>query len=1077
MGIFFKKIYSKVWAVALVFALAFGMIGPVSQAAKRVKLTGSKTISVTVDETKIVKVKGVKSKQVKSLKVIIKNKKIASARKKTNLSFKVTGKKKGSTRITVKLKLKKKVNGKKTYTFKKRVRVKKKVSPSPTPTSTPVATPTVEPTPTPVVSGVSISIEKPRYRCALGGEFIGVIAILSPDTANEPVNWVIENPDIADIVQTEPTVNGQSIAIIGGLDLGTTKITATIGAGSASADITVGEDELAAELKGVKQTKSNEIIATLDMDYMFDTQGLDKDKFDIDVYDAQGMVRKTIPVNKIHYEVFYEPLEDGSTATGTSATLSLDSSFSDKDKVVVNLYKGKDFASSREFIASVGAPTSIRVVTTEAQKDVETPIEVALFDANSIDVTPVVDLDSRVTMNITGSEATWNTSPTSTANIKMKKVGTTAKVEVAYTGKENLTTKLDVTGTGIISCIPTKPVVGEPHFMAMLDVKTWPGSDESVAKFYNGIDAEDVELEADTNEKYSFYASSLEDNEAISYDEYSVKSSNDFIATATVEGAGKFCNITITGVKQGECYINVKAKKNTVTTDYYIPVKIYETGAMSVFRIEPSRKTVSNCYDEVYQVENRITATVEDAKGHDLAAGTQAGELDITYEIVSPKDPEPFSFKHSDGGTVILGDRFEVKKPEKGAPTATSFLSSGAKAGSYTVKATANYKGVTKTATCTINVKALPKEVYELDSDNPPNATYSIETESDEVSLSAGLGAVSKVRLKATIGGVFAGYVYMGEYDEGTYPKLTNEEIEAGKSYIGSQSWRTDFNSKYIGCIGDEVKYTVGTEGRFATGSGHPYTYLPDRENAVAKHYQVKGSSVILDFRGAVQSGAKWQTKQPGFADENNNDQQAEDQEGGETAPSTDHYVFLNNRAANFTATKFDKGVVITQDDAEKGLILSAYDSTEEEKNKPQEFYPDKKRDLLYALPGTYGVTFKWKQPRDEKSVAERNLVKKTLSVNVMVTDDIYVPEIEVTKRTLTDYTDSGILNALKLSCDLNSNVSRHASVLGLYDKDFNSISFNNDFVTVSYVLLSEDGLEIYAPLNVTFSKKAEHWH
>ena len=522
-------------ALILAFVMTIGIIGPGSQAVKMIKLSKSK-ITVNVEQTKKIKIKNIKKKQVKKLTVKSKNTKVAKAKKSGKVAVKVTGKKKGSTKVIVNLKLKKGVDGKKTYKLELKVTVAKAgYTPTPAPTATPTAAPTS------VISGGAISLEKQEYKCTVGGEVVEVVALLLPDTANEPVEWEILDEEIASIVEAVPTEDGVASALIAGVDVGTTYITARIGAGSTTARIEVGEEIIAAKLSQIKQTKANEIVASLDIDYHDDNQGLGKDKFDVDVYNDKGVVVKTIPVNKIRYKLVDVPMADDATMTvsGTSATLTLDSPFADENKVVVNLYKGKDYASSRDFVASVGAPASINLLTSEAQKDVETPIRFALYDKNGIDVSSMVDVDSRVSMEISGNDAVWNTFPISKANIMMTKLDSIAMVKLSYTSAVNSTGKPDLQGVGVITCVPPKPVVGDPHYAILFSpYKTWEDSDDRVAMFYRGEEFEDISVEVDDYTEYSFYASSEEDGEAISYDEYSVMSSNGDIATAAVKERG-----------------------------------------------------------------------------------------------------------------------------------------------------------------------------------------------------------------------------------------------------------------------------------------------------------------------------------------------------------------------------------------------------------------------------------------------------------------------------------------------------------------------------------------------------------
>ncbi|MBQ4463451.1 MAG: hypothetical protein II915_03445, partial [Eubacterium sp.] len=60
--------------------------------------------------------------------------------------------------------------------------------------------------------------------------------------------------------------------------------------------------------------------------------------------------------------------------------------------------------------------------------------------------------------------------------------------------------------------------------------------------------------------------------------------------------------------------------------------------------------------------------------------------------------------------------------------------------------------------------------------------------------------------------------------------------------------------------------------------------------------------------------------------------------------------------------------------------------------------------------------------------------------------------------------------------CDLNCNISRHASVRGLFDKDFKPVEFYGKDALVRYVKVldgpSGSDMYIYVPIVATFIRK-----
>ncbi len=145
-----KRGMKKRGAILLSLAMVLSLIGvgPVGSknalAADKVQLA-EEQITVEVKKSKKIKIENIKAKQVKKLTVKSKPKKIAIAKKAGKTEIKVTGKKAGSTIVTVYLKLKKKVAGTHKYTFKLNVNVIKTTSTS-TPKPKPIPRYTTEPT-------------------------------------------------------------------------------------------------------------------------------------------------------------------------------------------------------------------------------------------------------------------------------------------------------------------------------------------------------------------------------------------------------------------------------------------------------------------------------------------------------------------------------------------------------------------------------------------------------------------------------------------------------------------------------------------------------------------------------------------------------------------------------------------------------------------------------------------------------------------------------------------------------------------------------------------------------------------
>ena len=342
----------KAGAVALSLALAMSTLAitPAS-AAKKVKLAKTK-ITVNVGKTKTVKIKNVKKKQVKKLTVKSSKKAVATAKASKKTAIKVKGKKAGSAKVTANLKLKKKVGGKKAYKMTLKVTVKK---------SSPV-TPTAAPaTPTPVVTATAVSIENATtgYKVATG-HAVTIRAILTPANSNEEVVWASSDTSKATVSGSAVTANGVSTVDFVGVAEGEVDVTAKIANGqTAVTKLTVTKDEIYANIVSVTQLGDCSIKVDYDKDLKNDTMGYDRTKVKVTMYQADGKTEAlVIPCNK-----------EVRSADGKSATYTLDSALTNGRHVKVEY--GTTFG---EFDAKVGEPDKAKILTIEAQKDVETKL-------------------------------------------------------------------------------------------------------------------------------------------------------------------------------------------------------------------------------------------------------------------------------------------------------------------------------------------------------------------------------------------------------------------------------------------------------------------------------------------------------------------------------------------------------------------------------------------------------------------------------------------------------------------------------------------------------------------------------
>ncbi|MBQ7201025.1 MAG: hypothetical protein IJS24_06595 [Eubacterium sp.] len=204
--------------------------------------------------------------------------------------------------------------------------------------------------------------------------------------------------------------------------------------------------------------------------------------------------------------------------------------------------------------------------------------------------------------------------------------------------------------------------------------------------------------------------------------------------------------------------------------------------------------------------------------------------------------------------------------------------------------------------------------------------------------------------------------------------------------------------------------------------------------------------------------------------------QQGDQGEGAQNWSGPNENVCLFERAENFTEPTFDKGNIFTS--AARGINLIQKRSLYTDDTGVMRYYPDKKMDTDYALPGDYTVKFRWKQLKtsnpdigDDERI-KKDMTEKSSTMTIKVVDDMYVPTIDITKRTLTNLSESGVMEVLRPDCDMNCNISPHASVIKLLDKDLHDIDYSKKDVLVRYAVVHHSGCNIYVPLTAVFSEK-----
>ena len=531
--------------------------------------------------------------------------------------------------------------------------------------------------------------------------------------------------------------------VVTGVKAGKATITVTSDYGKTiTKEVTV--KDTVAQLTAVKQTASNAFVAT------FSAATPQYTKDDITVKNSDNT--EELAVKSVEY-----------AKDGLTATVTLQKNFTD-----AKTYKIACKDASFDLTAKVGAVSEVVIKTTQAQKNVATPIDFTLVDKDGIDVTPNTSVDSTCNVTVDGAYSSAEIDKASAAKITMANVGDKASVTITYS--TNAKDAQDVTKTQEIVCVNAEAVKGDNSFIVTDKINNKSQS----AKFYNTESATETKL-AEKEEKTVYFCAKQDEYDAVSYDSYEIESANDSIATAVlVKDAGKFATIKVTGNTAGKTQLNVTAIKNDAKTTYTIPVTVTKVLEATKMTVEVDKSTMSNVDDPDYKAT--ITAKLYDSENNEV---TKNGNY--AFEITT---------KDADSDMVVQNSADANK---------ATFKAQNAKERVYTVKVTGsdsvNGTGKTFTKSVNIQVKALPNDAHYTYTDSKGvekqgkgvALTYQIEMSDATLDLNSDNDKPKKLtsRLYATYNGLFAGYVRKDATDDsitvadGTVKPSTATELGA----------------------------------------------------------------------------------------------------------------------------------------------------------------------------------------------------------------------------------------------------------------------------------------------------------
>ncbi len=435
--------------------------------------------------------------------------------------------------------------------------------------------------------------------------------------------------------------------------------------------------------------------------------------------------------------ISFEPIGDG-----TAGILILGSALTDGATYTV---AAKD--SEMTFVAQVGDVESIIINTTQAQANVDTKIDFAFYDAEGIDVTSAVNVDTTTIVTVSGTYNNFQSTTASNSVINMSTVGDEAQVTITY--NSGASGADDVIATGTIICVTPNETVGAARFKGV--------TTGAYPSFYLGTEKDDSSIGTSVDSTKTFAFCAQEDlsdyRTVIDYDEYNAESANEDIALVSInKGAGKWAEFAVQGVNAGTTSVIVTATENGVDTKYVVPVTVAQSDAAVKLTLEVTRSTMSNAVDNDYYGD--VYAYFQDKAGNYVEVDSYEVKYlnEDNYKVDANAGANGDVFKD-----MALGTYGKVTRNDHTAYHVARYKAAGAAAGTYTIQVSGTDDNYVMTKNATINVRALPKDFW--DATKSVSFTYTIDLSADSIKLSKGAAGTISSQMMASVNNLFAGYV------------------------------------------------------------------------------------------------------------------------------------------------------------------------------------------------------------------------------------------------------------------------------------------------------------------------------
>ena len=692
-------------------------------------------------------------------------------------------------------------------------------------------------------------------------------------------------------------------------------------------------------------------------------------------------------------------------------------------------------AVTTSFTASVGEVAAIIIETYEAEVNKPTKVEYKLLDEKGVDVTSTVNRKETVLADITGTYKAAKTSDPTDISVTMGAVDDECEVTISYnkgTGSEE-----GISKTQKITCVGPTASKGTIKYAKTDDVNI----NSKCAKFYlDGVGTAGkvtVALNEDTSATGApVYFSAFDDNgAAIDYEQYEVESANEAIVAATVRSdatSGKFTVIDLAGNEVGTTQVKVIATNNTVSKEYYMNVTVKKIEDMVKVTLSDSRsRKLSNAYDEDYK--DSITASIVDENGNDANCETIEWKL-LNAENYKVASDIPTQYQGKFSFVSVAGPKAVVK-------------AWGAKAGTYTVQATADIADKKVAQTLKVTVSELPTKAWV--GEEGVALKYGIELGSSI----GNIGAKNEIKLFANVNGLFAGYVRQASIEAA---------VATSAAVALSDKWLDAMADSY----GDDVKYSIdggetkitstaleeaaaGVEADHTTLFTEVAVYDGDETEAVGRYSLKRYEYNTLEFAAETfdeKTAGGYFLVAPGEAIGG-----GEITVGGtDEEPISDGEAWFGATQANTNTTIVDGSLAWTLKYGNKkkatgqlfGFLENLTADTIDLYSDGITAYSDRltygadlafltyiANDSTYdydiARPGRYDVVMTYVNAKTLKTTTEENQFAVTDTVKA------YVPKVTLNTKTTDNYSVTAFQDILTLNVDLNNNDGLAESLTG----------------------------------------------